>query len=120
MRSSLSLGWLIVTNPSAQPPTQAAVAALTAAPIRGGGVSGSVHSRARSTRTRPRWVTVSPANRARMTSTHSRRRALRTDFSGQRSPVMCSFSASPLPSAIQNRPEYIWASVAAACAMIAG
>ena len=53
MRSSLSLGWLIVTNPSAQPPTQAAVAALTAAPIRGGGVSGSVHSRARSTWTRP-------------------------------------------------------------------
>ncbi len=55
-----------------------------------------------------------------MMSTHSPRRALRTDFTGQSSPVICSFIASPLPSATQNRSGNIWASVAAACAMIAG
>jgi hypothetical protein len=76
--------------------------------------------RARSTVTSPSWVTSSPASNARITSTHSRSRASRTSLSGQESPVMCSFIASPLPSATQNRPGNIAPSVAAACATIAG
>ena len=119
-RSSCSRGWLIVTSPSAHSPAQPAVAALTAAPISFGGCAGSVHSRARSTVTSPSWSTTSPANSARMTSTHSRRRALRVALSGHGSPVMCSLDASPVPSATQKRPGYISASVAAAWAMIAG
>jgi hypothetical protein len=55
-----------------------------------------------------------------MMSTHSRRRALRTGFGGQRSPVMCSFDASPEPRQTQRRPGYISTSVAIAWAMIAG
>jgi hypothetical protein len=55
-----------------------------------------------------------------MMRTDSSRRPLRSSFAGQRSPVMCSFSASPLPTAIQKRSGYISASVAAACAMMAG
>ena len=39
---------------------------------------------------------------------------------GQSLPVMCSLRASPVPSASQNRSGYMAASVAAACAMIAG
>ena len=39
---------------------------------------------------------------------------------GHAAPVMCSFDASPEPSATQNRPSYIADSVAIACAMIAG
>jgi hypothetical protein len=35
-------------------------------------------------------------------------------------PVMCSLDASPVPSAVQNRPGYIALSVAMACAMITG
>ena len=68
---SASTSWLTVISPSAQLPTHAAVSAETAAPTSGGGVAGSVHSRARSTSTRPWWVTSSPANSARITSTHS-------------------------------------------------
>ena len=41
---------------------------------------------------------------ARMTSTHSSRRASRVALSGQRSPVTCSLIASPEPRAAQNRP----------------
>ena len=41
----------------------------------------------------------SPARRERMISTHSSSRALRSGLDGQRSPVMCSFDASPVPSA---------------------
>ncbi len=55
-----------------------------------------------------------------MTSTHSSSRACRSGLGGQRSPVMCSLTASPDPSAIQNRPGNIAASVAEAWAMIAG
>ena len=119
-RSSVSRGWLIVTSPSAHSAAQPAVSALTAAAISFGGSAGSVHSRARSTVTSPSWSTTSPANSARMTSTHSRRRALRVALSGHGAPVMCSLEASPLPSATQKRPGYISASVAAAWAMIAG
>ena len=68
-----------------------------------GGSAGSVHRRARSTWMRPWWVTSSPANSARMTSTHSSRRALRSGFGGQRSPVTCSLDASPVPSAAHSR-----------------
>ena len=94
-------------------------ATLTAAPIKGGGVSAEFKA-APDDLHEPAVAYRLAGERARMTSTHSRRRALRTDFTGQRSPVMCSFIASPLPSASQNRPGNIWASVAAACAMIAG
>ena len=45
---------------------------------------------------------------------------MRTSLRGQTSPVMCSLDASPVPSAVQNRPGYIADSVAIACAMIAG
>jgi hypothetical protein len=55
-----------------------------------------------------------------MTSTHSRSLAARSRFAGQRAPVTASFNASPLPTASQKRSGYISASVAAACAMIAG
>ena len=55
-----------------------------------------------------------------MTSTHSDRRAVRIALSGQRSPVMCSFDASPVPRATQSRPGYISNSDATAWAMIAG
>ena len=119
-RSIVSRAWKIVARPSDQPASQRAVGSLTAAPTSGGGSAGSVHSRARSTCTSPWCVTSSPANSARMTSTHSRRRALRVALSGQRSPVMCSLEASPLPSAIHSRRGNISQIVAAACAMIAG
>ena len=55
-----------------------------------------------------------------MTSTHSSSRALRSALEGHRSPVMCSFEASPVPSATQSRRGNIWHSDAAACATIAG
>ncbi len=55
-----------------------------------------------------------------MTSTHSRSRAARIAFGGHGSPVMCSFDASPVPSATHSRPGNISHSVAAAWAMIAG
>src|SRR3712207_670975 len=55
-----------------------------------------------------------------MTSAHSLSRALRSGFVGHGAPVIASFSASPLPIANQKRSGYISASVAAACATIAG
>ena len=110
----------MVAIPSAQPPTQPAVSTLTAAPISFGVVSGRVHTLARSTVTRPSWLTSSPASSARMISTHSRSRALRSSLRGHRSPVMCSLEFSPLPSAAQNRPSYIAPRVPIAWAMIAG
>ena len=110
----------MVASPSAQPPTHPAVSTLTAAPINGGGVSGRVQIRARSTVIRPWWLTSSPASRARITSTHSRSRALRSSFRGHPWPVMCSLDASPVPRATQNRPSYIASRVEMAWAMIAG
>ena len=109
-----------MTRPSAHSAAHRAVSTLTAGATSSGGVSGSVQIRARSTVTRPSWLTSSPACSARMTSTHSRSRALRTSLRGHGSPVMCSFDASPVPSATQKRPGYIAASVALAWAMIAG
>ena len=109
-----------MASPSAQPPTQPAVCTLTAVPISLGGISGRVQIRARSTVTRPSWLTSSPASRARMMSTHSRSRALRCSLRGQRSPVMCSLEFSPVPRATQNRPSYIALRLATAWAMIAG
>ncbi len=94
-------------RPSAQAATERAVSTLTAAPMSSGGWSGRVQSRARSTVTRPSWLTSSPASSARMTSTHSRSRSARTSLRGQPSPVMCSLDASPVPSATQNRPGNI-------------
>ena len=88
---SVSRGWLIVISPSAQlrqptrpslgsPPRRAAAAAPAAA---------STAARGRPC-TSPSWSTTSPANSARMTSTHSRSRALRIALRGHGSPVMCS------------------------------
>ena len=110
----------MVISPSAHSPAQPAVSTLTAVASSGGGSAGSVHSFARSTRTSPSWSTTSPANSARMTSTHSRSRALRVSLSGHGAPVMCSFENSPVPSATDSRPGNSSASVAAACATIAG
>ncbi len=117
---NFSAGALTVIRPSAHSAHQAAVSGLTAAPISNGGSSGNVHTRARSTTTRPRWVTSSPRSSARITSTHSRSRAVRVVLSGQPSPVMCSLLASPVPRAVQNRPGNIAPNVPMACAMIAG
>jgi hypothetical protein len=111
---------LIVIRPSAHSPANPAVCALTAVASNGGGSAGRVHSLARSTVTSPWWLTTSPANSARITSTHSRSRAVRTALAGHGSPVMCSLENSPVPSAIDSRPGNSSASVAAACAMIAG
>ena len=44
----------------------------------------------------------------------------RSSYSGQTSPVMCSLSASPVPTPNRNRPGIIDATVAVAWAMIAG
>ena len=55
-----------------------------------------------------------------MTSTHSSSRCCRVSLGGHASPVTCSFMFSPLPGAIQNRPGNMSASVAEACAMMAG
>jgi hypothetical protein len=107
-------------SPSAHSAHHRAVSTLTAAPTRAGAWAGRVHSRARSTVTRPSWVTSAPASSARITSTHSRSRALRTSLRGQASPVMCSLLYSPVPSAAQKRPGYIVASVLMAWAVIAG
>ena len=62
----------------------------------------------------------SPCNKRRMTWTHSSTRRVRSSLWGQRSPVMCSLLASPLPSATQNRPGNIWPSVAIRWAWTAG
>ena len=55
-----------------------------------------------------------------MTSTHSRRRWLRISFRGHGSPVMCSFDASPVPSATHRRPGNMVLRVAEAWATMAG
>ena len=115
-----SRGALTVARPSAHEPAQRAVSTDTAAPMRGGGSDGRVHSRARSTTTRPRWLTSSPSKSARMTSTHSRSRALRSGLGGHGPPVMCSLEFSPVPRATQSRPGNISLKEAAAWAMIAG
>ena len=65
-------------------------------------------------------MTSSPAKSARITSTHSARRAVRVALSGHRAPVMCSFDASPVPRATQRRPGNISSSEATAWATIAG
>ena len=66
-------------------------------------------------------MTSSPRHSARMTSTHSLSRAIRTSLVGHGSPVTCSFRASPLPSATQGkRPGNIAATVAIACAEMTG
>jgi hypothetical protein len=52
---------LTVTRPSAQAALRRAVATLSAGAMSGGLTSGRVHSRARSTVTRPSWLTSSPA-----------------------------------------------------------
>ena len=108
-------------RPSAQPAAQRAVASLIAPATSRGGSSGSDHSRARSTTTWPRCVTSSPAQSARITSTHSRSRAIRSALTGQAAPVTCSLSAWPLPSATHGkRPGNIAATVAIACAEMTG
>jgi len=116
----VSCGWLIVTRPSAQSAAARAVGTVTAGAISAGGWSDRVQILARSTVTRPWWVTSSPASSARMIATHSRRRASRTSLRGHPWPVMCSFTASPEPSATQKRPGNMAPSVAAACATMAG
>ena len=55
-----------------------------------------------------------------MTSTASSSISRRTSASGQRSPRMCSLSASPLPTPSPKRPSSITELVAAAWATIAG
>ena len=55
-----------------------------------------------------------------MTSMASSNISRRISVSGQRSPVMCSLSASPLPTPRKKRPGIMAAEVAAAWAMIAG
>ena len=65
-------------------------------------------------------LTLSPACRRRITETQSRSRASRSGLDGHGSPVTCSFRASPLPSAAQNRPGNISSSVAIAWAVITG
>ncbi len=118
--SSFARGRQVVMSASAQLPTQAAVGGVSAAPTMRGARAGRLHRRASSTTTRPRWLTTSPRHSARITSTHSARRALRSDLGGQRSPVMASLMYWPVPSATQKRSGNISASVAAACAMMAG
>ena len=73
----------------------AAVATLTARAEERRRLGRQRPDRARSTVTSPSWLTSSPRSSARMTSTHSRRRAARTSLRGQPSPVMCSLLASP-------------------------
>lgn len=55
-----------------------------------------------------------------MMSMASNMRLIRSGASGQYCAVMCSLSASPEPRPSQCRPGYIAASVALACATIAG
>jgi hypothetical protein len=118
---SSSGDWLTVMRPSAQSAAQAAVCGLIAPATSFGGSSGSDHSRARSTTTSPRWLTSSPRHSARITSTHSRSRAIRTSLGGQGSPVTCSLSASPLPTATHGkRPGNIAPRVAMAWAEMTG
>ena len=61
-----------------------------------------------------------PCQSVRITSTASSSISSRTSASGQRSPRMCSLSASPLPTPRVKRPSSSTALVAAAWAMIAG
>ena len=55
-----------------------------------------------------------------MTSTASSSISRRTSASGQRSPRMCSLSASPEPTPSVKRPSWRTPQVAAACAITAG
>jgi len=55
-----------------------------------------------------------------MTSTHSSNRLVRSSLTGHRSPMTCSFDASPLPSAVQNRPGNMAPRVAIFWATTAG
>ena len=48
-------------------------------------------------------MTSSPANRARITATHSSSRRVRVALSGHGAPVMCSLEYSPVPSATHRR-----------------
>src|SRR5690554_7480787 len=64
-----------VASPSAQPAAHPAVSGLTAAARRGGGCSGRVHRRARSTVTWPSWLTSFPDSSERMTAVLSSRRS---------------------------------------------
>ena len=107
-------------SPSAQAAALAADAAETAGTSSDGGSSGRSHTFARSTVTRPVWLTTSPSSSRRITSTHSSRRATRSSFDGQRSPVIDSFMASPLASAVQNLPGNMVARVPIFCATTAG
>ena len=115
------MGWFTVSSPSAQPAAHPAVDALIAPPNSAGGSSGSDQSRASCTVTSPSWVTSAPRHSARMMSTHSASRCMRSGFVGQASPVTCSLSASPLPSATHgSRPGNMAATVPIACAEITG
>ena len=83
--------------------------------------SGRVHSLARSTVTRPSWVTSSPASRARMIADALTQPGVADrPCAATALPVMCSLEASPLPSATHSRPSNIVANVAMAWATIAG
>ena len=108
-------------SPSAHPAAHSAVSALIAPATSPGGSSGKDQTRARSTVDEPavRHLLAAP------------QRAHHVDalaqpchphvFVGQGSPVTCSLSASPLPSATHgNRPGNMAATVAIACAEITG
>ena len=110
----------MVTKPSAHSATQLAVCGVIAGPMSLGVISGRVHTLARSTVTRPSWVTSSPASSARMMSMHSRSRRLRRSLRIHSPPVTCSLEFSPVPSAAQKRPSYMAPKVAMAWAMITG
>ena len=120
MSLSLACGWFTVTSPSAQAAPRRAVSTLTAGAISGGLISGTSQILACRTVTRPSRVTSLPSWSSRMICTDSSRRCCRVALSGQASPVTCSFMYSPLPGASQNRPGNMSASVAEACAMMAG
>ena len=120
-RSSISRGWLIVISPSAQPPHAARPSpadrgADRAAAARRAGVQ----SRARSTATSPSWSTSRRASSARITSTHSRSRALRAAFAR---PALAGDVLVRRLAAAERDPESAGeqlASVATAWATIAG
>jgi hypothetical protein len=61
-----------------------------------------------------------PRHNVRITSTASSSISSRVSAGGQRSPMMCSFSASPLPTPSWKRPSSRIEAVAAACAITAG
>ena len=93
---------------------------LTAAPRSGGGAAGLLQIRARWTEIVPSRETSSPGHQVTDDVHGASSRAFRCVLVGHSSPVTCSFTASPLPSAAQNLPGNISSSVAMACAMITG